>query len=457
MENIMTTNIFKAIGCAIVLTVPAVASYAQNLQSAYFDDNYMYRYQANPAFANEGKGFVAMLGLGNLNVSTNGTIGLNHIFYNVNGETTTLLNPALSANKVLSGMKEHSRLGVDLRETILAVGFKAFKGYNTITIGARASVGVGLPKEIIRMAKEGLTNDTYDLSNLGATGRAWAEIAFQHSHRINNRIQVGGAVKFLAGVGAVDARVKTANLHLYEDHYVGEVDAELNGSVKGMRYETKYNDNTHRDYVNGIKLDDFNPYNGFGVAFDLGGVYTLNKDWEFSLAFTDLGFIAWSENSLATTDGLQTADTDTFAFNVDNNDSWDKFTDNLTYLYQLEDKGNTGGRTTGIGATMSAGAQYTLPVYNRLKFGLLNTTRINGDFSWTEFRLSANVEPVKCFSAGVNVGMGTFGASFGWIINVKTTGFNLFLASDHTPGKLAKQYAPLNSNLNLNFGINFPF
>ncbi|MDE6086707.1 MAG: hypothetical protein K2G40_09950, partial [Muribaculaceae bacterium] len=431
--------------------------YAQNIQSGYFENYYMYRYQANPAFDNEGKGFVAMPGLGNLNVTTNGTIGLNHIFYNVNGETTTLLNPSLSADKVLNGMKEHSRLGVDLRETILAVGFRAFKGYNTITIGARSTASVGLPKEIVRLAKEGLTNTTYDLSNLGASGRAWAEVAFQHSHRINKQLQVGGAVKFLAGVGSVDAHVKTANLHLYEDHYVGEVDAELNGSIKGLRYENSYNDKTNRHYVDGIKVDDFNPYNGFGLAFDLGAVYNFDQDWEFSLAFTDLGFISWSENMLATTDGLQSADSDTFAFNVDNNDSWDKFVDNLSYLYQLEDKGNTGGRTTGIGATMSAGAQYTLPYYRRLKFGLLNTTRINGDFSWTEFRLSANVEPVNCFSAGVNVGMGTFGASFGWILNFKTTGFNLFLASDHTPGKLAKQYAPLNSNVNVNFGINFPF
>lgn len=453
----MYKNIFKALGCVALLSLACQSLCAQNLQSAYFDDNYMYRYQANPAFANEGKGFVAMPGLGNLNITTNGTIGLNHIFYNVNGETTTLLNPALSADRVLNGMKEHSRIGVDLRETILAVGFKAFKGYNTVTIGARTTASIGLPKEIVRLAKEGLTNTTYDLSNLGASGRAWAEIAFQHSHRVNKQLQVGGALKFLAGVGSVDAHVKTANLHLYEDHYVGEVDAELNGSVKGLRYERAYNDKTNREYVDGIKVDDFNPYNGFGLAFDLGAVYTFDQDWEFSLAFTDLGFISWSENMLATTDGLKSADSDTFAFNVDNSDSWDKFVDNLSNLYQLEDKGNTGGRTTGIGATMNAGAQYTLPAYRKLKFGLLNTTRINGDFSWTEFRLSANVEPVKCFSAGVNVGMGTFGASFGWILNFKTTGFNLFLASDHTPGKLAKQYAPLNSNMNLNFGINFPF
>ena len=106
---------------------------------------------------------------------------------------------------------------------------------------------------------------------------------------------------------------------------------------------------------------------------------------------------------------------------------------------------------------MNLAAQYTLPVYRRAKFGVLSTTRFNGPFTWTDFRVSANVEPVNCFSAGVNVGMGTFGPSFGWIINLKAPGFNFFVASDHTPGKLAKQGVPLNSNVNVNLGMNFPF
>ncbi|MCM1449764.1 MAG: DUF5723 family protein [Clostridiales bacterium] len=451
----MKLNISRGLFTAFAAAV-SVAAMAQNLQSAYFDDNYMYRFQANPAYGNE-NGFVAMPGLGNLNIGTNGTIGLNHIFYNVNGETTTLLNPNISASKALDGMKDHSRLGIDLRETVLAFGFKGFKGYNTISVSARSSASIGFPKELVRMAKEGISNDTYDLSNFGATGRAWAEVALNHSHAINSQLRIGATLKVLVGVGAIDAHVNTANLKLHEDNYIGEVDADIHASIKNFAYKTGFNDKTGRRYVNGFDMDDFSPVNGIGMAVDLGAVYTLNPDWEFSLALTDLGFISWKNDMTGTTDGLQSVETDAYSFNVDNNDSWDKFTDNLSNLYELEDKGDMGSRMTGIGATMTAGAQYKLPVYRRLKFGLMNTTRINGDFSWTEFRLSANVEPVNCFSAGVNVGMGTFGAKFGGIINLKVTGFNLFVATDCMPGKLAKQYAPLNSNLNVNFGINFPF
>lgn len=441
---------------AVIAMLPVCAS-AQNLQSGYFDDNYLYRFQSNPAFGNEGHGFVAMPGLGNLNAGTSGTIGVENIFYNVNGKTTTLLNPGVSASEVLDGLKDKNRLGINMRETVLAFGFSGLGGYNTFSISARADMGFSLPKDIFRLAKEGLENTTYDLSHLNARGAGWAEIALGHSHKINDRLRIGATLKLLAGVASVQTNVNTASLQLREDTWVAGVDAELQTSLKNIRYKTKYNEDTRRNYVNGIEIEDFSPISGYGMAVDLGAVYRLNDDWEFSASLLDLGFISWDNNHVASTNGLQQVVTDNYSFNVDNNDSWDKFKDNLTMLYQLEDLGDTGSRMSGIGATMNIAAQYTLPVYRRAKFGLLSTTRFNGPFTWTDFRLSANIEPVNCLSAGVNLGMGTFGPSFGWIVNLKAPGFNLFVATDHTPCKLAKPGVPLNSNADFNFGINFPF
>lgn len=453
----MKLNISRIAAAAVLAAVSTLGAGAQSLRTAYFDDNYMYRFQANPAFGNEGHGFVAFPGLGNLNLGTNGTIGVNHLIKTLNGETTTILNPGISASDALSGMRENCRLGIDLRETILAFGFKAFKGYNTVSVSARSNATIGFPKSLVRLAKEGIANETYDLSQFGGTARAWGEIALNHSHQINKQLRVGATLKVLVGVAAIDADVKRANLKLGHDNYILEADAQMHASLKGARYETSYNENTRRDYVSGLKVDDFGPINGYGAAIDLGAVYTLSKDWEFSLAFTDLGFVNWKENITATTNGLQTVESNDYSFNVDDNDTWDKFRDKLSMLYELEDKGDTGGRTTGIGATMNAGAQYTLPAYRHLKFGFLNTTRINGKYSWTDFRLSATVEPVKVLSAAVSMGYGTFGASFGALVNVKCPGFNLFVGTDCFPGKLAKQYVPLNSNMNVNLGLNFPF
>ena len=119
--------------------------------------------------------------------------------------------------------------------------------------------------------------------------------------------------------------------------------------------------------------------------------------------------------------------------------------------------GSAGTRSYALNTTLNDAAQYTFPLYRNLKFGLVNSTRFAGPFTWTQFRLSANVTPVKVFSATANFAVGTYGASFGWMINVHPKYFNLFLGMDHTPGKLAKQFVPLSSNMQVNFGINFPF
>lgn len=166
---------------------------------------------------------------------------------------------------------------------------------------------------------------------------------------------------------------------------------------------------------------------------------------------------------LATTNGEKTFNTDKYTFNPDDDapnsfkNEWDKIKDDISAIYELDDAGDRGGRTTALHATMNLAAQYEFPLYKPLTFGLMNTTRFGGDFTWTDFRLSANVAPCKVFSAAVSLGAGTYGVSFGWLANLHVTGFNLFIGTDHTPGKLAKQGVPLSSNAQVNFGINFPF
>lgn len=451
-------HIYRMAALSFMVAAASGAGRAQNLQSAYFDSNYSYRFQINPAFGNDDRhGFVAMPALGNLNVGTHGNVGLDKFLYNVDGKTTTFLNPKVDAATFLNSVKDRNRIGVDLRETILAAGFKSWGGYNTITISARANVGVFLPKDLLRLAKEGAQNQTYNIGDMGAQATAWAEIALGHSRSINKQWRVGGAMKILIGGGNIDARFRQADLTLGTDTWTATVDAELRNSVRNLNYKMGYNENTHREYVKGFDYGDFG-LNGAGVAFDLGGVFTLNSDWEFSASLLDLGFITWGTNNLASTNGPQTVVTNDYSFNVDDmDDGFDKLRDDVTHLYQLSDMGDQGKRSVMLGATLNLGAEYTFPLYRPLKFGFLNTTRIQGDYSWTDFRLSANVQPVKCFSAAVNFGIGTFGPSFGWILDYRTTGFNLFLASDVTPGKLAKQGVPLNSNMNVNIGINFPF
>lgn len=457
MKSIIKQTIFGAAMLA------ALTAGAQNTRSGYFLDDYTYRFQLNPAFGNS-RGFVAMPGIGNMNVGINGNIHVSDFFYNINGKTTTFMNPGVSAQEFLGSISDMNKLRVNAKFDILTVGFKAFGGYNTININARTEVGVNLPKSIFSLLKEGVSNRSYDIDDLRARGMGYAEFALGHSRDITKEWRVGASLKLLVGGAYVDAQMRRATMNLGTDFWTIESDAQINASLKGLTYDTDINGRTNHRYVSGADVDGAG-IGGFGIGIDLGAVYSpaALKDWTFSASLLDLGFISWNNNMLASTNGVKKFNTDEYTFNVDDDASnsfeneWDRMKDKLSALYELDDMGDQGSRTTSLATTFNLGAEYTLPVYRQLSFGLLNTTRINGSYSWTDFRLSANVAPVKCFDASVNLAAGTLGAGFGWLLNLHVPGFNMFLGMDHTFAKLAKGVCvPMSSNASFNFGLNFP-
>ena len=135
-------------------------------------------------------------------------------------------------------------------------------------------------------------------------------------------------------------------------------------------------------------------------------------------------------------------------------DKFDDLGDQFTDFAHLKDEGDQGGRTTGIGATINLGAEYTLPVYKRVKFGILSSTRLQGKYSWTEGRVSANYSPLKWLNGAVNFAVSSFANSMGWVLNIHPKGLNLFVGMDRLLGKVSKQGIPLNSNTSVSVGMN---
>lgn len=454
-------TIYKYAAAIAIGASALISASAQNTYSGYFLDNYTYRYQLNPAFGSD-KNFVSIPGIGNINASLVGNLNLGDVLYNVDGQTVLFTNPDVSTQQVLANINDDNHLESNIKLNILSAGFKAFGGFNTISINARTNIGFNIPGTMFSLAKEGLSNKSYDISNMGAHADAYAEIALGHSREIIKGLRIGANIKVLLGIGNVDAYFNEANIDLGHNDWIATTNADIYASVKGLSYKTSRNEHTGHEYVSSAKIDNFSAPTGYGFAADLGVEYKY-RDFSFSAAVLDLGVISWDNTMHASTNGTKTVHTDAFTFNVDDNadNSLDKeldlLVDDLSKLYELEDNGNIGKRSRSLAPTMNASVEYSLPMYRKLSFGLLNTTHFDNEYSWTQFTLGANWEPSKCFSASVNGGYGTLGWSFGWIANVRVPGFNLFLGMDHTPFKLAKQGVPLNSNVAFNFGMNVTF
>src|SRR5574344_305623 len=457
---------------AVAMFAFSGAALAQGLNSGYFTNDFKYRHDLNPAFGNE-QSYVSMPGLGNLNVKTQANFGYKDVLYNnpdypanSDKKMTTFMNPNIEDG--LSGFsKGNNRLTAEINENIFSAGFKAFHGYNTIEMNVRVALGASLPYELFEFARN-TGNQSYDIGDISLQSQSFVEFALGHSHQINDKLRVGGKLKFLFGVGRADFVFKDVKADLSSNNkWTISGDAQADVSAKGFKYESEtkdYNQQTagHQSYerVKDVKIDGAG-LGGFGMAIDMGAIYKINEDITVSAALLDLGFISWKNDVQATNnsksftfDGFH----DTSVTSDGNNtidDQNDKYGDQISDFANLQDKGDNGSRTTGIGATMNFGCEYILPAYRNLSFGLLSSTRINGKYSWTEGRLSANVAPLKWIDGGFNFAVSSFAASMGWILNIHPKGFNFFLGMDHILGKMSKEGIPLSSNASVSMGINF--
>ena len=123
----------------------------------------------------------------------------------------------------------------------------------------------------------------------------------------------------------------------------------------------------------------------------------------------------------------------------------------------MEDKGDKGGKTTGLASTVRVGLEYPMPFYDKLSAGALYTHHFDGIYNWNDWRLSANVAPLNWLNGGINLGMTSFCTTMGWVLNVHPSGFNFFLGMDHIIGKTGANMVPLDSNVSFNLGMNIAF
>lgn len=451
-------NLNKYLAVAVMVGAATGVS-AQALNSGYFLDGYLFKHQLNPALESD-KAYFSIPVLGNINIGTRGNIGLGNFLYpTANGGLTTFMNSSISAEEFLNGLSTNNKLAMNLDMSILSAGFRAWGGFNTIDIGLRSHTALNIPKDMLEFMKVGQSGPTtvYDMGDMGMSSANYVEVALGHSRQITDKLRVGAKVKFLLGGMYADMSLKNTHVTLSENEWIVSANGEMNIAAKGMTVPEK--DGGLVDFDN-IEYDSPG-LSGFGLGIDLGATYEVIDNLTVSAAIKDLGFIGWSNNTYASTnneawrfDGFEN-----LTFSDDKEE--DKLENQLDALGdEFEDYANLHRRSTGeklskaLAATLVVGAEYALPMYDKLSFGLLSTTRFNGPYTWSEGRLSANVSPLSWLEGGVNVAVSSFGTSAGWILNLHPKGFSIFLGMDCLVGKVNPQFIPVN-NANASFSCGF--
>lgn len=459
------------ISACILAAALALPVAAQELRSTYFMQTSNNRHEMNPALLDSS--YVSMpLFMGNLNIGSTGNFGLANFVYKMqpgwqgygvdNRNLTTFMHPSVDAGDFLGDLKDNNRMSLNLKYGLVAVAFKAFKGTNIVELNLRSNTNVNLPKQLFAFMKEAGKNESYEISDFGIRTENFLEIGLGHSHKINDKITVGGKMKFLLGIAYADFSADNLHVQMQGDQWAISGQPKLSAAILKSEF-THENDNPNGK-VDGIDDVSFG-LPGFGIAFDLGATYKVMDDLTISAAITDLGFIKWKDALQAgpnrnswTFNGFE-EDVYAGGTNTGSNkigDQFEQIGDDLEEMLPLYDQGKK-NETRALAATLNIGAEYTLPVYRPLRFGFLYTSRFAGKYSYHQGMLSANIRPVKWFEFALNGAVSSSGCTAGMVIDLHAKHFNFFIGADRFLGKVSKQFIPLhNMNSSVSLGMSFP-
>ena len=426
---------------------------AQTAKSAYFLDGTFYNYQLNPAMKAE-RGFFS-LALGNLSIATNGNVGLSHFLYPQGDNLTTFMSGTVGQEEFLGQLPQQIRLGMDIDETLMALGFRMLGGYTTLSLSVHANTSMTVPKGFFEFAKKGLQDQYFNFSGINMNTMSYAAATLGYSRELFEGFRLGVNLKYLMGIAYADATFDMFNIELSEDRWYLEGHAQAQAAL-GSEVYFENNKNKLED----LQMGPFAPA-ASGFAVDLGVMYDMKKlvpGLTVSASLLDLGSINWQ-----------------YMMSVENNDEaicWEGLTDATIKnmgaaledeLEKLGDKAekmmefkvnDIHSETTKLDATMYLGAEYNMPFYKPLSVAMLYGKRFSTYAGWDEVRGYVNIAPLKWFEASANVGYSTFGTSWGWMLNFHPAGINLFVGSDYMISKVTPQYIPVNNlNSHITMGI----
>lgn len=451
---------------ALLVSTAALPAVAQEIRTSYFMETSKFRHQMNPALIDD-RPFVSFPFLGNINIGANGQFGGNTFVFDIdptqNGGRTqgTFLHPEVSNEMFFDKLgKGDLTGGVYLNTNIFSVGFRGFKGGNVVELNVRSNTDFNLPNQLFHLAKEGFANEQYSFKDLGFRNQTYAELALGHSHQLNRNFTIGAKAKILVGLGYANLHIPQLDLTLNDQQWAVRGRAEAAAAL--MKTRIKVDEDGKLDELDAFKGGT----TGMGVAFDLGAVYKVHgmENLKFSASLTDLGAINHSDaqhfankKDSWSFDGFEKAYVMSDRDNAQElGEEFERMGDELkemANLYETSEK----GKSQSLAATLNIGAEYVLPDYDKLSFGLLYTNRMNGVYSWRSTMLSARIRPLKALEVGVSTAFTSTGTCFGTMLSLGNKGFRFFVAADQFVGSLSKQGIPINSlNSNIAFGIGFP-
>lgn len=222
-----------------------------------------------------------------------------------------------------------SRIGSDAQNLfgtgafqLLSAGFRVGSGYIHLVVSDEFYTSGTYDEAIFNVFAdvEQMTADPfYDLSQLDLEGAYYRSYGIGYAHQLTEAFSVGGRVRFLQGVGAINSNNEDLAFQLTVQNDFFQVLGNWQLQSSGLGPVIGDEERSASEIL-------FPSGNG-GFALDLGANYRISEQLSVSASVLNLGSIDWTEDlqEVVVDDALNFSATD-----IDENlDEWEEVTDSL--------------------------------------------------------------------------------------------------------------------------------
>jgi outer membrane protein OmpA-like peptidoglycan-associated protein len=343
----------------IAITSHNSAVFSQKNFTLYSMNETSQALNVNPGFKQKNRFYLSLpLGMQSFSV-TNSGFTLNDFIEKHSNDDSLTINPAQGVAK----MAKLNRLNLEVSNELFAIGFKVKKkNYVSFGITNRLQTRFSYAKDLFNLVVDGNGNQLLGqraaLDGLGVDLMSYMEYAVGYNRNINDKLTVGGRLKFISGVA--NLQTKKSQLGITTDATTFDITLDgsmaVNSSNLSQFADTSYNPSSFASSAYDFK--------NFGLALDLGGSYQLTEKIQLNASLLDVGFIKWKTNisNYVSSDVNYTfKGVDLNALLLDSVDVAKVLSDTLSDIFNATE--NTDGYSTALRTKFYAGGRYDFNKY----------------------------------------------------------------------------------------------
>ncbi|WP_300248257.1 DUF5723 family protein [uncultured Alistipes sp.] len=441
----------KRIPLFLAMLLWAAGAAAQN-PTAYFMEGSTFRTQFNPAFAPL-RGYVNIPFVGSIQAGITNNLPLSKLLYPRDGRLVTLLDPSVSADEALAGLKTDNLLGTEVRMSLIGFGkfTKNHKNFWSFDLNLRTNAEFNVPGALFEFIKRG---DEGSIRNLGLEAEMYADAGVSYSlPLLGDKLYVGAKAKFIVGLARAKVNFDRMDITLHDNRWAVEAQGSIEANIPGAEVNYRYDDYGQPYFESDdIEINKIKPA-GYGFAVDLGATYEILPGLQASLAVTDLGFINWSKTS--TVAGRAETSIEYTGIMIENGETSstpDFSLDDLKQFRPIEAKGSV----RALQASVNAGLGYFMWDH-RVGFGLLYQARFREFKTLHSVTGSINFSPIRWFTLSGSYTAGSGMGAFGLALNLCPGWINFFVGTDLVATRFTPQFIPVKQkSMNVTFGLGIP-